>query len=236
MGEEREALKKLESEKGRWKIGPLGEISEQLPSKNSSRSADWDRGFKHLLEVQAHCAKYVASWGAKAMPVDRVWQIAVDFILQAESARLKRLKRFRDSGRPLPEGMTVEEINRQLQEDRGEIKGLSKEFLAEHAKMGNEYAIFYSALSDVADSSPVGLRHYIEEGSSPGSVRINSSGSLLSPEFVMVLASSTQLEIFRIMREIRDDGIQDADLQRLLLENGQIIDTVREKSIIVYLP
>ena len=93
-------------------------------------------------------------------------QIAVDFILQAESARLKRLKRFRDSGRPLPEGMTVEEINRQLQEDRGEIKELSKEFLAEHAKMGNEYAIFYSALSDVADSSPVGLRHYIEEGTS----------------------------------------------------------------------
>lgn len=158
-------------------------------------------------------------------------QIAVDFILQAESARLKRLKRFRDSGRPLPEGMTVEEINRQLQEDRGEIKEVSKEFLAEHAKMGNEYAIFYSALSDVADSSPVGLRHYIEEGTSPGSVRINSSGSLLSPEFVMVLASSTQLEIFRIMREIRDDGIQDPDLQRLLLENGQIIDTVREKSM-----
>ena len=55
-------------------------------------------------------------------------QIAVDFILQAESARLKRLKRFRDSGRPLPEGMTVEEINRQLQEDRGESKSCRRNF------------------------------------------------------------------------------------------------------------
>lgn len=40
-------------------------------------------------------------------------QMAVRLIQGAEGARLKRLKRFRDSGRPLPEGVTAEEIGRQ---------------------------------------------------------------------------------------------------------------------------
>jgi hypothetical protein len=99
VAEEREALKKLESEKGRWKIGPLGEMSEQLPSKNASPSADWDRGSRHLLEVQAHCAKYVASWGAKAMPVDRVWCDVV-FILRIRALEQQRLLRRKFEQQP----------------------------------------------------------------------------------------------------------------------------------------
>ena len=45
-------------------------------------------------------------------------EIAVRLIQASEAARLKRLKRFNDSGRPLPQGMTEEEIKRQLEQLR----------------------------------------------------------------------------------------------------------------------
>jgi hypothetical protein len=161
-------------------------------------------------------------------------KIAVRLIQGAEGARLKRLKGFRGSNRPLPEGMTAEEIDRQL-EAAGKTGGeLKKRFLAEQAKLEKEYCTFYSALSDVAHVSPVGLRHYIEELSevkegSPRSFRMNSSGSLFSPEFVMVLASATQLNILGIIREMRADQ-GDQELQDLLVENGQIIGSVQTRT------
>src|SRR5262245_53924402 len=126
-------------------------------------------------------------------------QIAVRLIQGAEGARLKRLKRFGDSGRPLPEGMTAEEINRQLEQAKEIASELKKKFLAEQANLENEYGTFYSALSEIAHVSPVGLRHYLEEGDSLGSYRINSSGSLFNPELIMALASATELEILKIV-------------------------------------
>jgi hypothetical protein len=161
-------------------------------------------------------------------------QIAVRLIQGSEGARLKRLKGFRDSKRPLPEGMTAEEIDRQL-EAAGRTGGeLKKKFLAEQAKLENVYSTFYSALSDIAHVSPVGLRHYVEElgevkEGAPRNVRINSSGSLFSPEYVMVLASATQLNILGIIREMRADPV-DQELQDLQVENGQIIESVLPKA------
>jgi Family of unknown function (DUF5677) len=157
-------------------------------------------------------------------------QIAVRLVQDAEGARLKRLKRFRDSKRPLPEGMTAEGIDRQLEEAKGIAKELKKKFLAEQAKLENEYNIFYSALSDISHVSPVGLRHYLEEGDAPGSYRINSSGSLFSPQLVMALASATELNILLIIREMRA-APDDQELQALLLEDGQIIDSVRQEGL-----
>lgn len=79
--------------------------------------------------------------------------------------------------------MTAEGIDRQLEEAKGIGEELKKRFLAKQANLDNEYATFYSALSDIAHVSPVGLRHYVEElgdvkGDAPKSIRINSSGSL----------------------------------------------------------
>ena len=112
------------------------------------RTLEWERGFKHLSDVQRFRSKYIASWGSQAIPVDRIWcdtlfmrsvvalrsvailihhdsvddaaiivrtlfeiefqlvaiksdrQIAVRLIQGAELARLKRLKKFRESDRP----------------------------------------------------------------------------------------------------------------------------------------
>jgi uncharacterized protein DUF5677 len=100
--------------------------------------------------------------------------------------------------------------------------------LAKKAELENEYRTFYSALSDIAHVSPVGLRHYMEEGDAPGSYRSNSSGSLFSPELVMALASATELEILKIVKQIRADP-GDEKLQILVLENGQIIESGRKK-------
>jgi hypothetical protein len=58
---------------------------------------------------------------------------------------------------------------------------------------------------------------------------MNSSGSLFSPEFVMVLASATQLNILGIIREMRADQ-GDQELQDLLVENGQIIGSVQTRT------
>lgn len=162
-------------------------------------------------------------------------QIAVRLLQGAEGARLKRLRRFHDSKRPLPEGMTEEEIDRQLKEAKELSKELTKRFLAEQANLENEYNTFYSALSDIAHVSPVGLRHYVEDlgeakEGAPLNVRINSSGSLLSPEYVMVLASATQLNILGIIREMRADPV-DQELQNLLMENGQIIESIRKEGL-----
>jgi hypothetical protein len=44
----------------------------------------------------------------------------------------------------------------------------------------------------------------------------------------MALASSTQLHILGIIRDMRADSV-DQEFQALLLENGQIIDSVRQK-------
>jgi hypothetical protein len=161
-------------------------------------------------------------------------QIAVHLIQSAEGARLKRLKRFRDSKRPLPEGMTAEGIDRQLEEAKKIATELKKKFLAEQAGLENEYNTFYSALSDIAHVSPVGLRHYVEElgevkEGAARNIRISPSGSLFSPEYVMVLASATQLNIQGIIREMRADSV-DQELEDLLLENGQIIESVRQKA------
>jgi hypothetical protein len=45
----------------------------------------------------------------------------------------------------------------------------------------------------------------------------------------MALTSSTQLHILAIIREMRGDQV-DQKLQTLLLENGQIIDSVRQQA------
>jgi hypothetical protein len=156
-------------------------------------------------------------------------EIAVRLIQASEAGRLKRLKRFFDSGRPLPEGMTEEEINRQLEQAKETGKELQKIFLAKAANLENEYRIFYSALSDAAHVSPVGLRHYLEEGDAPGSYRTNSSRSLFSPELVMALAGATELETLKIVKQIRGDA-GDEKLEALALENGQIIDAVRQQA------
>lgn len=73
----------------------------------------------------------------------------------------------------------------------------------------------------------MGLRHYVEEsveekGDARANIRINSSGSLFSPELVMALASATQLEVLKIIREMRDQK-----LQALLQDNEQIIQRLR---------
>jgi hypothetical protein len=127
-------------------------------------------------------------------------KIAIQLIGWAEVARLTRLK-----NRTLPEGMTSEELERKLGEAREFGKKLTKEALAQKADRNQEYRTFYSALSEIAHTSPVGLRHYIAEGDTPGSVRVNPSGSLYRPELVMALASATQLEVLRIIREMRAD-------------------------------
>jgi Family of unknown function (DUF5677) len=247
------------------------------------RSPEWERGFRHLSNVQRYCSKYIASWGSQAIPVDRIWcdtlfmrsvvalrsiailihhdsvddaaiivrtlfeiefqlgaiksdrQIAVHLIQGAEFARLKRLKKFRESDRPLPEGLTAEEIDRELEEAKRIAQEVTKKYLAEKAKLDNEYNTFYSAFSDIAHVSPVGLRHYVENlgevtGDAPKNIRINSGGSLFSPELVMGLASATQLEILKIIREMRAAPIDD-ELQALLLENGQIIYSVHQKGL-----
>jgi hypothetical protein len=41
----------------------------------------------------------------------------------------------------------------------------------------------------------------------------------------MALASATQLEIVRIIRELREDAV-DEELQAIVQENGEIIDSV----------
>jgi hypothetical protein len=149
---------------------------------------------------------------------------AIQLIGWAEVARLTRLK-----NRPLPEGMTSEELEWQLGEAREFGKKLTKEALAQKADRNKEYRTFYSALSEIAHTSPVGLRHYTVEGDTPGSFRVGPSGSLYSPELVLTLASSTQLEVLKIIRGMRADPV-DQKLQTLLLENGQIIDTVRQQA------
>ena len=156
-------------------------------------------------------------------------QIAVRLIQGSELSRLKRLKSFADSGRALPEGITKEGITQQLEEAKKTASELQKIFLAEQADLKNEYRTFYSALSDAAHVSPVGLRHYLEQGDAAGSYRINSSGSLFSPELVMALASATELEILKIVKQIRGDA-GDEKLEALALENGQIIDAVRQQA------
>jgi len=153
-------------------------------------------------------------------------EIAIQLIGWAEVARLTRLK-----NRPLPEGMTSEELERQLGEAREFGKKLTKKALAQEADRNKEYGTFYSALSEIAHSSPVGLQHYIAEGDTPGSFRVGSSGSLYSPELVMALASSTQLEVLKIIREMCETP-GDQELQALLLENGQIIDSVRQLGLL----
>jgi hypothetical protein len=147
-------------------------------------------------------------------------QIAIQLIGWTEVARLRRLKY-----RPLFEGMTSEELERQLGEAREFGKKLTKEALADKADRNKKYRTFYSALSDIAHVSPVGLRHYIVEGDTPGSFRVGPSGSLYSPELVMVLASSTQLEILKIIREMRQDSF-DQELHVLEQESGEIIRRV----------
>ena len=124
--------------------------------------------------------------------------------------------------------MTAEDIDWQLEEAKGIASELKKKFLAEQAQLENEYSTFYSALSDIAHVSPVGLRHYVEKSGEGTGIRINSSGSLLSPEYVMALASATQLNILGIIREMRADPV-DQELQAILLENGQIIESVRQR-------
>ena len=131
--------------------------------------------------------------------------------------------------------MTAGDIDRQLEEAKGIASELQKEFLAEQAQLENEYSTFYSILSDIAHVSPVGLRHYVEElgevkGDAPRNIRINSGGSLLSPEFVMVLASAKQLNILGIIREMPADPV-DEELQALLLEDGQIIESVHQRRL-----
>ena len=168
-----------------------------------------------------------------AIKTDRL--IAVRLIKGAEGARLKRLKRFRDSDRPLPEGMTAEAIDQQLAEAKETASELKKRFLAEQAKLENEYSTFYSMLSDIAHVSPVGLRNYFEnldevKRDVPRNIRINSGRSLLSAEFVMVLAGATQLHILGLTRAMRNSPA-DQEIEALLLENGQIIDSVREQSL-----
>jgi hypothetical protein len=169
-----------------------------------------------------------------AIKADR--QIAVRLIEAAEGARLKRLRRFRDSERPLPEGMSAEAIDRQLEKAKEIASELKKRFLAKQAQLENEYDTHYSVLSDIAHVSPVGLRNYFEEldevkGEVPGNIRINSGRSLLSAEFVMALASATQLEIVSIIRAMRS-APADQELQALLMENGQIIDSVRQQGLL----
>jgi hypothetical protein len=128
--------------------------------------------------------------------------------------------------------MTSEELDRQLVEAREFGKKLTKEALAQKADRNKEYRNFYSALSEIAHTSPVGLRHYISEGDTPGSVRVAPHGSLYSPELVMALASSTQLEALKIIREMRAEADPvDQELQALVLEDGQIIDSVRQQGL-----
>ena len=76
--------------------------------------------------------------------------------------------------------MTAESIDRRLEEAKRVTQELKKRFLAEQANLDNEYATFYSALSEIAHVSPVGLRHYVEElgevrGDAPKNVRIDAS-------------------------------------------------------------
>jgi hypothetical protein len=150
-------------------------------------------------------------------------KIAIQLIGWAEVARLTRLK-----NRPLPEGMTSEEVERKLGEAREFGKKLTKEALAQKADLNKEYRSFYSPLCEIAHTSPVGLRHYTVEGDAPGSLRVCPNGSLYSPEMVMALASSTELEILSIIREMRADPV-DQEFQDLLLEDEQIIGAVRQE-------
>jgi len=53
--------------------------------------------------------------------------------------------------------MTSEELERQLGEAREFGKKLTKEALAQKADRNKEYRTFYSALSEIAHNSPVGL-------------------------------------------------------------------------------
>jgi hypothetical protein len=152
-------------------------------------------------------------------------EIAIQLLGWAEVARLKRLKY-----RPLPEGMTSEELERKLREAREFGKKLTQETLAQTADRNKKYRTFYSALSEIAHASPIGLRRYVVEDDMPESSRVGPSESLYSPELVMALASSTQLELLKIVREMRADPA-DQELEALLLENGQIIDSVREQGL-----
>lgn len=242
-------------------------------SEKPKRSPEWERGFRHLSDVQRFCSSYIVAWSSEAIPVDRIWchvlfmrsslalksvlvlidhdavddaatilrtifeiefqlgaikkdrEIAIQLIGWAQVARLTRLK-----NRLLPEGMTIEELERQLGEAREFGKKLTKQALAQKADRNKEYGTFYSALSEIAHSSPVGLQHYVAEGDTPGGSRVGPSGSLYSPELVMALASSTQLEVLKIVQEMRETP-GDQKLQALLLENGQIIDSVRQQAL-----
>jgi hypothetical protein len=68
------------------------------------------------------------------------------------------------------------------------------------------------------------------EVGAPKSIRINASKSLFSPELVMSLASATELNILVITREMRA-APDDQELQALLLEDSQIIDSVRQEGL-----
>ena len=106
----------------------------------------------------------------------------------------------------------------------------TKQALAQKSDRNKEYRNFCSPLSEIVHSSAVGLRHYVVEGDMPGSFRLNPSGSLYNPELLMALASSTQLEIIKIIREIRADPV-DEEFQTLQLENGRIIYSVRQRPL-----
>jgi hypothetical protein len=155
--------------------------------------------------------------------------VAIQLIGWTEVGRLLRLKGSSDQNGPLPEGMTAEQLKQKLEEAREFGKKLTKEALAGKADRSKEYDRFYRALSEIAHTSAIGLRHYFEE-TAPGNLTISPKGSLYPADLVMALASSTQLEILKIVRELREDPM-DADLQPLLLENGQIIDSIRGKCI-----
>jgi Family of unknown function (DUF5677) len=155
-------------------------------------------------------------------------EFSIQMIQRAEGFRSGRLKAFIRAiveGRELPEGITKEA----LEEQRAQIRVFIKQSNVKNdPNFRYEYETIYSLLSDMAHVSPVGLSHYFKQEESR-KLRLNSNESLLSAEFLVALASATELKILGLVAIIlkTDLPVRASSVQQ---ESSEIICKAKAQS------
>jgi hypothetical protein len=159
-------------------------------------------------------------------------QLAGVLIQRTDWHRLRRMKAVIEYKRPLPGGVTAEAFSAELEKlgAAGIPSDVKKRYLAEKADLLHEYDTLYSLLSDIAHVSPMGLSHYIKQDRHSAKYRFNSGESLLTPEYVMVLAAATQLNILELVVEVlKDTPPHEGSILRQ--ENGTLIHNIKTKGL-----
>jgi hypothetical protein len=154
--------------------------------------------------------------------------VAVKLGEATEKFRGRRLHALIQRKRKFPEGIT--EALRE-QSEKALSSGAAKPPAIELAKMAGlsyEYDTFYSLLSEIAHVTPKGLAHYLIEDPVSGKREVNPKGSLLAPEYLIVLAAATQLNILDLAAQILNDT-HPPEYEELRTQNGELISRVHNK-------